>query len=84
MPLQKLLVPRCIILEKRKYTPEEVEEWRQQKGRRLAYFNKEDTNMLVPKAYGFGWTFNWANPLTWLFGAVLILIIVLLAAHRFV
>ena len=68
-------------MKKRKFTPEEVEEWRQQNGRRLWYYNKEDSNLFVPKAIRFGWTFNWANPLTWLFGAAIALLIVLKVTH---
>ncbi|MCE5221801.1 MAG: DUF5808 domain-containing protein [Clostridium sp.] len=41
------------------------------------YCNKEDSNFLVPKAYGIGWTVNWANPISWIFALAVIGIIVL-------
>jgi len=33
----------------------------------IFYFNKKDSRVMVPKQNpAFGWTFNMANPLTWL------------------
>lgn len=56
---------------RRKWTKEEIEEYRKDKGA-FFYYNKEDSNFFVPKAYGIGWTVNWANPISW----VLILVII--------
>lgn len=58
-------------MAKHQYTPEEVAEWRKQHGS-VAYFNKDDSNIMVPKAYGFGRTFNWAHPISWVVAAALI------------
>lgn len=56
---------------RRKWTKEEINEYRKVRG---AYFycNKEDSNLFVPKAYGFGWTVNWANPISWILVLALI------------
>jgi uncharacterized membrane protein len=48
-------------MSKRKWSAEEIAAWRKEHGM-VFYFNKEDSNFMVPKAYGFGLTFNWANP----------------------
>jgi uncharacterized membrane protein len=58
-------------MEKRKWTKEEIEEYRKTHGA-FFYFNKEDSNFLVPKLYGFGRTINFANPFSWLLIAVLV------------
>lgn len=60
---------------RRKWTKQEIEEYRKVKGA-FFYYNKEDCNLFVPKAYGIGWTVNWANPISWLFILVIIGIIV--------
>lgn len=53
-------------MEKRKWSNEEIEDYREENGL-FFYFNPEDSNFLVPKPLGLGWTVNWANPLTWFF-----------------
>ncbi|NCB51332.1 MAG: hypothetical protein EOM54_05560 [Clostridia bacterium] len=53
-------------MEKRKWTNKEIEEFRKEHGIGF-YFNKEDSNLFVPKSYGFGRTLNWANPVSWIF-----------------
>jgi len=53
-------------MSKRKWTNEEIEEYREAHGA-FFYCNKEDSNFLVPKAFGFGRTVNWANPISWVF-----------------
>lgn len=58
-------------MPRRKWTKEEIEEYRRLHGP-LFYYNKEDANFFVPKAYGIGRTLNWANPISW----VIILVIV--------
>lgn len=50
-------------MEKRKWTQEEIREYRKTH-RSILYFNKEDSNIFVPKAYGYGSTVNWANPIS--------------------
>ncbi|WP_088227427.1 DUF5808 domain-containing protein [Desulfosporosinus sp. FKB] len=49
----------------RKWTNKEIEEYRKEHG--VIYYNKEDSNIFVPKALGIGWTLNWANPISWVF-----------------
>lgn len=63
-------------MARRKWTKEEIEGYRKTNGV-FFYYNKEDSNFLVPKAYGIGWTVNWANPISLVFviaiiGAVLL------------
>jgi len=58
-------------MSKRKWTREEVNDYREKHGY-FFYCNKEDANFLVPKAYGIGWTVNWANPVTWFWALVII------------
>lgn len=62
-------------MSKRKWTKEEIEEYRRIHGA-LFYCNKEDSNFFIPKAYGIGLTVNWANPITWIFILAIILLIV--------
>ncbi|KLU65289.1 hypothetical protein DEAC_c28410 [Desulfosporosinus acididurans] len=49
-------------MSRRKWTNEEIEEYRKEHG--AIYYNKEDSNIFVPKALGIGWTLNWANPIS--------------------
>lgn len=62
-------------MSKRKWTNDEIQEYRIKHGAFL-YYNKEDSNFLVPKSYGIGWTVNWANPISWVFILVIIGLIV--------
>ncbi len=62
-------------MARHKYTKEEIAEWREAH-RSVFYFNADDKNFTVPKAYSFGWTFNWAHPLSWVVGAAIIALIV--------
>ena len=62
-------------MARRRWTKEEIEEYRKIHST-FFYSNKEDSNFLVPKAYGIGWTFNWANPISWLLILVIIAVIV--------
>ncbi len=57
-------------MKKRKWTDEEIESFHQEHGvvSHFFYFNRADTNILVPRkiiGLGRGLTFNWANPITW-------------------
>ena len=62
-------------MDKHQYTDEEVADWRRTH-RNFIYFNREDTNFTVPKAYGYGKTFNYANPVSWVFLAIIMAILV--------
>jgi len=66
-------------LTKRKWTNEEIQEYRKKKGAFL-YYNREDSNILVPKAFGIGWTVNWANPISWIF---ILAILVFIFSRKF-
>lgn len=59
-------------MSKRKWTREEIENWRKEHYGNIGYFNKEDSNVFIPKASGFGWTVNFANPITWIIVAAFI------------
>lgn len=59
-------------MTKRKWSKKEIEEYRRIHSR-IIYYNDEDSNFFVPKAYGFGFTVNFANPLTWIFVIAIIL-----------
>ena len=63
-------------MTRRKWTKEEIKEYRKTHGTFL-YCNKEDSNFFVPKVYGFGGAFNWANPISWVFALAMIGFIVL-------
>ena len=56
---------------KRKWTNAEIEEYRKEHGVGF-YFNPEDSNLLVPKCYGFGRTLNWANPVAWIIALAIV------------
>jgi Predicted membrane protein len=64
---------------KRKWAKEEIEVYRK-KHCTIFYWNKEDSNFLVPKAYGIGMTVNWANPITWI---IIFAIIILIVIRKF-
>jgi uncharacterized membrane protein len=62
-------------MAKHKYSSEEIAEWRKTHGS-FFYFNKDDSNFVIPKPYGFGRTYNWANPISWVIVAALIAFLV--------
>lgn len=62
-------------MAKHKYSKDEIVKWREA-NRSVFYFNTDDTNFVVPKAYTFGFTFNWAQPLAWVVGAAIIALLV--------
>lgn len=66
-------------MTKRKWSKKEIEEYRKIHGS-IIYYNDEDSNFFVPKAYGFGLTVNFANPIIWIF---VIAIILFIAIPRF-
>lgn len=68
-------------MAKRKWTKEEVEQWRE-KNRKTFYFNPQDSNIFVSKSYGIGITFNWGNPISWVLTAAIIAIVVLIEIYR--
>lgn len=61
-------------MEKRRWTKEEISEYRRT---HIAYFyaNKDDANIFVPREYGFGYSPNFANPISWIVIAAIIAII---------
>jgi uncharacterized membrane protein len=50
-------------MTKRRWTKDEINEYRKEHG--AFYFNRDDSNLFVPKAYGIGGTLNLANPISW-------------------
>ena len=67
---------------RKKWTKEEIKEYRKTQGA-IFYHNKKDSNFLVPKGYGIGWSFNWSNPISWIFTLVIIWIIALHFLSKF-
>jgi uncharacterized membrane protein len=68
-------------MTKIRWTKEEIKEYKKKQDSYF-YFNKEDSNIFIPKDYGFGWTFNWANPISWVILLVIIGIIVFRKFYR--
>lgn len=62
-------------MAKHRYTDEEIAEWRLTHSS-FGYFNRDDSNFFIPKAYGIGRTFNWAHPASWLVGAIIIAVVI--------
>jgi len=60
---------------KRKWSDQEISDYRKKTGG-FFYFNREDTNIFVPKASGFGRTLNFANPIAWLFIAAVVAVLI--------
>lgn len=67
-------------MAKRKWSDEEVAEYRREYHQYLFYFNKDDANFRVPKTNGFGWTNNWAHPFS---GILIIAVIAFMIYHSF-
>lgn len=65
-------------MARRKWTKEEIGDYRKIHG--AFYCNKEDSNFLVPKAFGIGRTLNWGNPISW---AVILIIIAIIVFRVF-
>ena len=63
-------------MTKRKWSKKEIEEYRRIHGG-IIYYNDEDSNFFVPKAFGFGLTVNFANPIVGIFVIAIILFIVI-------
>jgi uncharacterized membrane protein len=68
-------------MAKHPYTPEEVADWRKQHGS-FIYFNRDDSNFLVTKPFGYGRSYNWAHPLSWIFALILAAVIVYMLFFR--
>jgi uncharacterized membrane protein len=63
-------------MNKRKWSEQEIKEYRKLHSS-IIYYNDEDSNFFVPKAFGFGWTVNFANPIIWIFAIAIILFILI-------
>lgn len=68
-------------MAKHKYSKEEVAEWREEH-HGVFYFNRDDSNLFVPKRYTFGFSPNFAHPAAWVTVIVVIGIIVTLVLHK--
>lgn len=62
-------------MSRRKWSQQEIELWRKEHDG-LGYANREDKNLIVPKAIGLGWTLNWGNPWSWVIIAAVVGMIV--------
>lgn len=64
---------------KRKWSEEEINEYRRKHNNYLFYYNKDDANLYVPRADVFmslsitGMTLNWAHPLAKAFAAIILI-----------
>ena len=68
-------------MTKRKWSSEEVEEYRKEHNQYVIYFNKDDANFLVHKKNGSsGRTNNWAHPFSWI---MILAILALTTYHIF-
>lgn len=65
-------------MEKRKWSIEEVEEYRKKRNQSFYYYNKSDAHFRVPKARGYGWTINLAHPLS----RMIIIVVLMLAIAK--
>lgn len=65
-------------MAKRKWSIEEVEEYRRTHNNYLFYFNVDDANFGVPKANGRGWTNNWAHSFS---GIIVFAVLALMVYH---
>jgi uncharacterized membrane protein len=66
-------------MAKRRWTKDEIEQW-QKEHQGFGYCNKQDSNIIVSKRYGIGFTFNWGNPLSWVIMIALIAAVVIAKA----
>lgn len=57
---------------KHKYTIEEITEWRREHGEGFIYCNPDDSNIIVPKWSGIGYTLNFANPFSFVIMALIL------------
>ena len=62
-------------MQKKQWTNEEIQEYRKEHGS-FFYFNRADSNLMVPKSFGIGRTFNFANPIAWAFTILIAAVIV--------
>ena len=61
---------------KKKWTKKEIKEYRKIHNA-IFYYNNKDANFIVPKGYGIGWSFNWANTISWIFALAIVWVIAL-------
>lgn len=73
-------------MAKRKWTEEEINDYRRQRNMYFYYYNEEDANLFVPKAFVLDafknspmarLTFNWAHPIAMGFALILFTLILL-------
>lgn len=56
---------------KHRWTSSQVQAWYFRHSA-ITYANQEDTNVVVHKPNGLGWTVNWANPLAYLLQTIIL------------
>lgn len=62
-------------MTRHRWSRDEIKEYRRGHGY-LFYFNKEDSNLFIPKTSGLGLTMNWGNPIAWVILAAILGIII--------
>ena len=68
-------------MARHKYSKEEIQEWYKEHPGAL-YFNRNDSNLFVPKRYTFGFSPNFAHPAAWIIVIVVIGLIAMLIFHK--
>lgn len=68
-------------MQKRQWTSDEIAEFRREHGS-FIYFNRADSNLMVPKSFGVGRTFNFGNPIAWGLTVLIIAVIVYRLYYR--
>jgi uncharacterized membrane protein len=63
-------------MARRKWSQEEIDEFRNMKGS-IFYCNKEDSNFVISRKLGIGWSFNWANPISWVFTLAIFAVVII-------
>jgi len=59
-----------------KFSKEEVDEYHVAHGTAFVYFNPQDSNIVVPKVVGIGFTFNFGHPVAWVVLAAIVALII--------
>jgi uncharacterized membrane protein len=66
-----------LYMARKKYTNEEIEQYRKE-NKSAFYVNPHDSNIMVPKKHGRGYSPNFANPIFWIASILLIALIIIL------
>lgn len=65
-------------MAKKKWSHDEIEEYKKTHNQFMFYYNKDDTNLFVSKSSGLGLTLNFANPLSFVLIIIILALVLLL------